>query len=366
MLNTNFSSDTHKDARDRYNILIKRPLPEYDLGPPPQPQTIIRRPTMVDQELQLKSSNECCIVYPLFLAYPPIVPYYMINSAFWAAHSWMVNTTCLEDGWDIWFMVERDLWKDKQCQAMFHKANWTDRVLLFDSPKGRAQTHQLGKKLYTTVLPYFQGYNRVLRPDSDVFASIVNSSNRIDMNLFKNLGKDETEMLTDKYHIRKDPRPWEYSWLKYLDVSAAEAEAIYQDMIKDYLGYNTPRLYGITGQIYTWCPQQLNDEFKDNVHLLTPDMCDDEDQYQLYIMKTGRQPEQMRRLRDRKVPLCHGREEFLAGHDQYLDHIGLVPKLQRRSHRQTRYKREIDPTQEYNDPEIADIWRNNIGLHRRI
>ena len=371
MLNRKFSSDIHKDAKIRYNHSVKRPLPEYDLAPLPPWQTIIRNPAN-GQELELRSSNECCIVYALSLAYPPIVPYYVINSAFWSMHSWLVNTTALQDGWDVWFMLETDLWNDPIAQEMFHKANLADRVLLFDSPKGRAQTHQLGKKLYTTVLPYFKNYKRVLLPDSDLFASIVDSNNRIDMNLFKLFGKDEGEMLTDSYHIRKvrkRPRAWDYSWKKYLNVSEAEAEAIYQEMIKDYLGYNTPRLYGVTGMLYTFCPQKLNDVFKHNVNLLTPDMCDDEDQYQLYLMKTGRKPDQLRRLRDRKVPLCTIRDQYLAGHDQYLDHIdvNLHPSLDPNSTWEREAEtREVQPLSDYDHSEIADIWRNNIGLHRRV
>ena len=365
-----FDGKAPKLTKVRYNFRIKRELPQYDLDPLPQAQTITHKPQEA-AELKLKSNNESCIIYPLFLAYPPIIPTYIINSAFWAMHSWMVNSTALQDGWDVWFLVERELWQDKLCRMMFERAKLRNRVLLFDSPKGLAQTHQLGKKFYATTLPYFQNYNRCLLADTDLFASRIEDAKLIDMALFKNMGKDQGEMLTNSWHRRTLAKEWRYATQKYLDITDKEAHQRYQCLIRNYLGYGCDKYYSVTDMLYTFCPQRLNDDFKDNVRLLTKDICDDEDQYGLYLMKTGRKPDKLHKLRQGKVPLCFRREDYFAGYDQYLDHIWLDRDPDKGSEEKKAWykdveKRQVQPISAYDDPEIADIWRNNIGLHRRV
>ena len=369
-MNKDFDASIPKLTKVRYNFRVKRPLPTYDLAALPKAQSIIKEPRDT-QRLQVKSNNESCIIYPLFLAYPPIVPYYIINSAFWSMHSWLVNTTALQDGWDVWFLVERQLWQDRQCQGMFHKANLADRVLLFNCQQGLAQTHQLGKKFYATTVAYFQNYNRCILADTDLFASRTPEAELIDMNLFKNMGKDESEILTNSWNKRKLAKEWRYAAQKYLGVSDQEAHERYQGIIKNYLGYGCQKFYSVTGMLYTFCPQALNDAFKDNIRLLTPDICDDEDQYGLYLMKTGRQPDKLHKLRQGNVPLCFRREDYFAGYDQYLDHIWLDRDPDRQSEEKKAWyrdveTREVEPISAYDDPEIADVWRNNIGLHRRL
>ena len=81
-----------------YNFRVKRNLPKYDLARPPGPFN-----PFSGESILPRTEHESCVVFPLFQAYEGIIPWYVINSAMWAAHSWRVNTTAIEAEWDIWF-----------------------------------------------------------------------------------------------------------------------------------------------------------------------------------------------------------------------------------------------------------------------
>lgn len=352
-MNHEFGEDVHKLTKVRYNFRVKRPLPTYDLPEPPHP-----------------AGGKNCIIYCLFRAYPPIVPYYVINSAFWAAHSWRVNSNAIDEGWDIWFLVEAEMWdNDQQCQEMFAKANLSDRVLRFPMPKGRAETHLLGHKFCAVISRQFDEYERCLLADTDMFLSRTPNSPRIDMSLFAKMGNDESEFLTDSYRKRREPKEWHTARDKYLDMTEQEAHQTFQTYIKRYMGYETGAYYGVTGQLFTWNPQALKAEFKQNIHVLTPDISDDEGQYGLYLQKYALAPAKLSHLRG-SVPLCFQRED-LVEQTQYLDHVWLDRNPDRTSNERKAWyrdveRRQVQPLSAYDAPDIADIWRENIGLERRI
>ena len=161
----------------KYNKRIKRHLPEYDLPKPPGPFTLSGSPIKQDTPLKLKSDKECCVIFPLYMAYDGIIPHYVINSSLWAKHILGdVNTDLIEKGWDIWFFVDVRLWVP-EVKQMFEKANLTDFVLLYDYPKGRVIRHNMGLDLYATTGPYFQSYYRCYMVDTDMFPSIRDPKN---------------------------------------------------------------------------------------------------------------------------------------------------------------------------------------------
>ena len=104
---------------------------------------------------------------------------------------------------------------------------------------------------------------------------------------------------------------------------------------------------------------------------LTPCMSDDEDQYGLYLNKTGRRPTTLSGLRylyelgGARVPICHHRDDYSRNYPQYLDHVWLNREDWDIWHKHVS-TREMVPMNEYDDPDISHIWRENIGLNRRL
>lgn len=356
----------HEWMAKKYSRRIKRHLPEYDLPRPPGPFTLSES-IKEDAALKLKSDRECCIIFPLYMAYDGIIPRYIINSSFWAAHSWRINTDCIENGWDIWFFVHRKLWV-QEVKEVFIKANLTDFVLLYDAPEGRVIRHNMGLDLYATTEPAFENYYRVYMVDTDMFASIRDQENIIATEQFLDIGKDESLFMTNRYNYDPDGHR-NIARQKYEFETEEEARPIYNAYVKEYLGYIPKGMWTVSGQLFAWNPQQLRQDFKDMVIQLTPNISDDEEQYGFYLEKTGLRPQELGKLWD--VPIHYNREDYFSDEPHYFDHIWLPPNAE---DEKKRYKwkkegvlqREQDALLSYDAPDIKTIWTQNIGLNRRL
>ena len=350
----------------KYSRRIKRSLPDYDLPRPPGPFTL--HENMYQRtELPLKSDSECCIIFPLYMAYNGIIPHYVINSSFWAAHSWRVNTDIIEKGWDIWFFVDERLWVP-EVEAMFEKANLRDFVILFDYPDGRVIRHNMGLDLYATTLPMFKNYYRVYMVDTDLFPSVRNPQHLIETQQFLNIGDDESLFMTNRYSHNPDGHR-NIARQKYEFQTEAEARPIYNAYVKEYLGYIPKGMWTVSGQLFAWNPQQLRQDFKEMVIQLTPNISDDEEQYGFYLEKTGLRPQELGKLWN--VPIHYSREDYFSDEPHYFDHVWLSPNTADEKKRNEWKKgdiltREQDPLLSYDAPDIKHIWHENIGLNRRL
>ena len=323
----------------------KRDLPVYDLPKPPGPLTI-SEPVIQDTPLKLKSDKECCVILPLFMAYPDIIPHYYIDSAFWVAHSWRVNTDCIEKGWDIWFLVDRKIWEMEEVKQKFEKANLTDFVLPFDVPEGPAIRIKVGTKLYAATVPYFQSYYRCYLMDTDMFVAIRNPKNILKTDRLLNIGADESLFLDFRHGIHKHKAPAPMQRIRRYDTEVEEeARTLWDRYVKEYLGAILIHNWYFTGAVYAWNPQQLRQDFKDMVIQLTPNISNDEDQVLLYFLKTGILPESLVNIWD--IPLYLKKEHFLSDDPHYFDHL------------------IYNSPEHYDDDEIKTILENS-GLYRRL
>lgn len=346
----------------KYNRRVKRYLPEYDLPRPPGPLTL-SGPIKQDTPLKLKSDKECCVIFALYMAYDGIIPHYVINSSFWAAHAWRVNTDCIENRWDIYFLVDRKLWVP-EVVAMFEKAEFTDFVLFFDVPEGRVIRHKLGTKLYASTVPYFQNFYRCYMVDTDMFPSIRNPENIIKTKPLMDIGEDETLFMTYRYSEERD-RHRKIARQKYETDIEEKARPIWDSYVKEYLGYVPNKERGVTGQLFAWNPQQLRQDFKDMVIQLTPNISDDEFQYVYYLEKTGLRPQKLADIWG--IPIHYAREDYFDEHPQYFDHIWLKQNEQdMETWGKHATQGELPPMNAYEDPDIKNIWRKNIGLYKRL
>ena len=333
MYNKSIYNPRTTDTGYNRKIYGKRPLPAYDLPRPPGPF----------------SDSRCCLIFSLFIAWDGIIPYYHINSAFWAAHSWRVNTNSIEREWDLWFLVEKELYQIPEVRQMFEKANLTDFVLLFEPVKGSAIRRKNGIALYATVLPYFENYYRAYLLDCDMFVGLSDEKYLLDVDRLLETGEDETLLKSfECYYVEK---PYLRPALRLYDLKYPEkAEQLLKGFIENYLGASYDSHFSIMGVCYAWNPQQLDPDFKEMVMELTPNVPNDEIQVGLYYLKKDLRenpPKSLSKIWD--IGILLNREGFFEGKSHYFDHV------------------ELDPaTDDFDDPEIREIWRANAGLNKRL
>ena len=304
-----------------YNFRIKRPLPEYDLPLPP-----VRRSYMTRREgeaIPTNSDKECCVIFPIFKAYDhqKTPPTYIINSAFWAAHSWRVNTDCIAKNWDIFFFLDRELWKDDSVRDQFCKANLIDSIVFFDMLPGRAVRHKLGAKLYAVTARDFEKYYRCYLWDTDNFVSIRDPNNKLPTDKLLDIGEDES-LVNTMFFNGPHERTRDVWREKYEEDTEEYSKPIYDSYLEKYLGYPPDKAWGVSGQVFVWNPQEVRKDFKDMVIELTPNVADDEDQYGAYIEKTGNFPSQpLDEIWE--VPIYFEVEKYFWDNPYYFDHIWL-------------------------------------------
>lgn len=350
-----------------YNFRIKRELPVYDLPKPPvhlSHRNIARQP---NEPIIPNSNRECCVIFPIFKAYDhqKTPPTYIINSAFWAAHSWRINTDCIDMGWDIFFFLDRELWKDESVREQFYKANLTESIIFFDMLPGRAVRHKLGAKLYAVTAPDFSNYYRCYLWDTDNFVSTRDAADLLMTERLIDIGEDESLVNTMFYNgpHERTRTIWRE---KYEEDTDEYSLPIYDHYLEKYLGYPPTKAWGVSGQVFCWNPQQVRQDFKDMVIELSPNIADDEDQYGAYLEKTGNFPSRPL-VETWEVPIYFTIDNYFFDDPHYFDHIWL----KREDDDYDSWfancdKREVGAVQAYNDPKIVDIWTHNIGINRRL
>ena len=145
-----------------------------------------------------------------------------------------------------------------------------------------------------------------------------------------------------------------------------EAEVVWHSVLRGYLGDKTPQYYSVSGQLMAWNPQKLRQDFKDMVIQLTPDIADDEDQYGFYVTKTGIRPQwDLNQLWH--IPMYFSREDYFTNAPHYFDHVWLKRGVED-DHEWFTFSasREFHGISAYDDPAISEIWKENIGLRRRV
>lgn len=322
-------------------------------------------------------SGRVCIIYSLFIGndHEPESDYhkYLINASFWSAHAWRVNSDLIEKRGDIYFHVERRLYDQPAVRLQFEKANLTESVILFDAPKGEATQKKLGLKLYATLHPAFDNYERVYHLDADTFLCRHPSAPPLDMNMIHDIGEDESLLnmmggqRTPGIRIRRPrydlPKPEGLARLRYhienylgeklratMPGSLTKAELEYHIDDEDM-----PIIQGWSywGGIIVWNPQQLRQDFKKMVVQLTPNICCDETQFEIYRIKTETENKPLDHIWKEKEITLNGNSysKFMRPNSpQYFFEHHTV----------------IDP----NDPEFDrdawyQKWYSHIGLYRR-
>lgn len=248
-----------------------RDLPVYDLPKP-------------------KSGNggRGCVIYSLFIGderkFVSDYHRYLINSAFWSAHAWRVNCDLIKKGYDIYFCVEKRLYRQRAIREQFEMANLTDSVILFDPLLSEATRRKVGLKLYAFLRPELNRYERVYLMDADMFLCRQENASLIDIDCIDNIGEDES--LPNIFAAE----PIDRFKLNRITCHSAHDKGVarLRNHLEGYLGASLTRGYRCWGGMYTCNPASLRRDFRDMVRQLTADVCYDEYQYAIYCLKIGR------------------------------------------------------------------------------
>lgn len=311
-----------------------RDLPVYDLPKP-----------------ELPNGGRVCIIYSLFIGndFEPESDYYtyLINSAFWSAHAWRVNSNLLKKKGNIYFHVERRLYEQSTVRSQFEIANLTDAVILFDVPQGDATYRKYGIKLYATLCPEFDNYERAYHIDADTFLCRRENASLIDVQRINNVGEDES--LLNLFLI--DPVPdFKLMPPPYFHMEREKAEALLKHHLEDYLGVPLTHGYRCWGGIFAWNPQKLCEDFKEMVRRLTPTVCNDEMQFAIYSIKTNRINTRLGHLWENLKLVGNFYNNFMKNTTppHFFEHA------------------VIDPNEpEFDKAAWIEKWYSHIGIHRR-
>lgn len=310
-----------------------RDLPIYNLPKPPSPQ-----------------DGRCCIIYGLFIGddLEPESDYhtYIINSALWSAHAWRVNSNLIEEKGDIYFHVERRLYEQPIVRSQFETANLTDSVILFDIPQGEATCRKTGVRLYTTLCPEFDTYERAYLVDADMFLCRQENAPRVDINRIHNIGEDESLLNllsaahTPYFRLQRPP----------YHLHKPEAEARLKQHLENYLGKPLKNGFKCLSGIIAWNPQRLREDFKDMVRRLTPTVCNEENQYAIYRVKTNSGNTPLKHLWHDLKLVGNFYDNFMKLNtpDHFFEHAVIDPE---------------DPN--FDKDAWIEKWYSHIGIHRR-
>ena len=310
-----------------------RDLPVYDLPKPKSP-----------------NGGRVCIIYSLFIGndLEPESDYhtYIINSALWSAHAWRVNSNLMEKKGDIYFHVERRLYERPSVRSQFETANLTDSVIFFDIPPSEATCRKTGVRLYTTICPEFDTYERAYLIDADMFLCCQENAPRVDINCIYDIGEDESllnllsAVHTPYFRLQRPP----------YHLPKTEAEAQLKVHLEKYLGATLKSGFKCLSGIMAWNPQQLREDFKEMVRRLTPTVCNEENQYAIYRVKTD----------NGNTPLGHLWDIKLVG-NFYNNFMKDTTPPHFFEHT------VIDPDEpEFDRVAWIEKWYSHIGIHRRL
>ena len=294
-----------------------RDLPLYNLEKPPL----------------FKGRN--CIVYSLLIGdnNEPESDYhrYIINSAFWAAHSWRVNSNLDDNEWNIMFHVERQLYEQPSVREQFEIANMTDFVVTYDVLQGDATCRRTGVRLYATTEPAFERYTRVYLTDADMFLCRKPGADVFSLDGIYDIGADESLVSI----FSANPVSYFRLMRPPYDLPPSEAKFLLRTHLERYLGRRLDNVepsenmgthytkgYKCLSGIMAWNPQQLRQSWKDMVDVLTPHVCNEENQWAIYTIKEN----------DANYPLTHIWDLKLFGNfydnfmqpntpDNFLEHV---------------------------------------------
>ena len=294
---------------EAYNRSVKFDLPPYNLN-----------------ELTYISnySTDACIVYPLFMAVEGIIPTYHVNSAFWSANSFFVNSNIKEKRIPIYFYVDSKIMEDTT--KYFNDAGVDESMILTFTPPERpyeiGDSRWLSQKLYIVLDDRFNEFDTVVFIDTDLFlAKPSHSDDTFDIScLFRRSEKKRFASYSIRSSLdRLEPYYDRTSGLGY----ETECE-IFIEKIYEHLGIKIEGVRNIDGYLNSFCPKFLDNDYKAFIKKMCLRFYSDEAINALYMQKTGKQLEDIKKTCG--IGVANRNSDFhkgLHGDTCFFTHIDL-------------------------------------------
>lgn len=312
--------------QDRYKQRIKFDFPDYFSN--------------FDYEM---GSKKGCLVFPLFIGFKDIVPTYHINSAFWAAHSFLVNSDIVEAQVPIYFYIEKQLWAVAEDQ--FRRSGIPEsRFMLYErpnyTPAGDGQWFT--QELYLILDERFDGYDNVLFFDTDLFLASAGSKNPFKISqLWERRDRRLMSTCNIVPYLSRNPR-----WGYFYELPEDEGRKKWIRLAEQALGVRTERVHHSRGVIHSFCPEFLSPDFKTFIHTAVHLFGSEENTLSLYMQWSGKMLEDL--IQTWCVPLVQSAEEMREA-------------AQTATHFFTHIRRGLMEA-----PEDEAAWREYIGQERRL
>lgn len=273
-------------------------------------------------DMYFPTSQQGCIVYPLFCLFENVVPNYHINLTFWSAHSFLVNSNIIDRGVPIYFYVDRRLW-DLTSQQFEDAGIPEPMVILFDLPERKWNGHWFMPKMNIVLDDRFDDYENVILPDGDLFLAsrhnLTDESRKMfDIRLLWNR-VDRSLFATS--HISPDIRhPLNYHM--YTELSEEESNQICAEWLKENFGFKVRSVHKSRAYLNAFCPKNLNHNYREFIRKCMPYFGDDEAVNSLYMQYTNKKLEDL--IETWGIPVAENSSQMMdyqAAHEFFFMHI---------------------------------------------
>ena len=230
--------------------------------------------------LQYKMTSKLgCIVFPIFRAIQGVEPIEYVNSAFWAAHSFVVNSDIVNKNVPIYFYVEDIVYES--LKQLFEDAHIPKQCILVRSltPKhwyGRI----VSKKLHTVLDNYFEEYENVMLLDCDTFLAKTDTSLPLDID---RLLQRRDRSVFGSYNVRPNANTTPPIFCQVSDMSYEEEYQTFRGITRLHLNKEIDFTYNIDGYINAFSPPYIRQDYKEFVAKNIPIFYNEEVLNSLYM-----------------------------------------------------------------------------------
>ena len=240
--------------------------------------------------LQYKMTSKLgCLVFPIFRAIQGVDPIEYVNSAFWAAHSFVVNSDIVNKNIPIYFYVEDVVYES--LKQLFEDAHIPEQCTLVRSltPKhwyGRI----VSKKLHTVLDNYFEKYENVILLDCDTFLARTDTSLPLDI---EKLWKRRDHSVFGSYYVRTKLDTTPPIFCQVSDMSYEEEYQAFRGITRLHLKKEIDLTYNMGGYINAFSPPYIRQDYKEFVEKNIPIFYNEEVLNSLYMQIYNRNIENL-------------------------------------------------------------------------
>ena len=250
------------------------------------------------------TSRNGCIVFPIFRAMERRDPIEYVNSAFWAAHSFVINSDITERQVPIYFYVEDIVYES--LKQLFEDSHIPERCILIREFTPKCWYGSvLSKKLHTVLDDYFKKYENVILLDCDTFLAKADTAPPLNI---ERLWYRKDYSLFGSYDVGTEAKVKTKVFWGCSDMNDEEEYQAFKGIVRLHLNKEIDFVYGMNGYINAFSPPNIRQDYKDFVEKYIPIFYNDEVLNSIYMQTHNRPIEDIHRTWEIEVA-CRD-EEF--------------------------------------------------------